>query len=138
MVLILIFLSAHSAGSGGSANSGPHHNEIRVGSATTTTVAETVKAVQALSLVAPAVDNNQPPSSNHPNDSHQTAAQGVHEVSPDPTSSMAPTEVAVPPTADYSHYNSKLTIQDFDLLKVGFEKISDITSPDPILQTKVI
>ncbi len=132
-----MYLSGHAAGSGGSANSNLHQNEIRVGSATTTTV-EIVKATQALSLVAPAAENNQPPSNNHPSDSHHTAAQGVHEVSPDPTSPIAPTAEAVPPTADYSHYNSKLTIQDFDLLKVSFENLSDITSPNPILQTKLI
>ena len=133
-----MYLSAHAAGSGGSANSGLHQNETRAESATTTTIVESIKAVQALSLVAPAAEDNKMYSGRLPSDNHQTAAQGVHEVSPDPTTSIASTEVAVPSTADYSHYNSKLTIQDFDLLKVGFENVSDITSPNPILQTKSI
>lgn len=124
-----MYLSGHAAGSGGSANSNLHQNEIRVGSATTTTVVEIVKATQALSLVASAAENNQPPSNNHANDSHHTAAQRVHEVSSDPTSPIAPTAEVVPPTADYSHYNSKLTIQDFDLLKVSFKNLSDIIYP---------
>ena len=115
-----IHASAHSAGSGGSANFGHHQNEIRGGSTTSTAVAESANSAQTFSLTVPAAENHQLPPSNHPTDSHHTAAQGVHLVSPVEESSLAPSSVAAPPTADYSHYNSKLTIQDFDLLKVGF------------------
>lgn len=131
-----IHLPAHSSGSGGSSNAAHHHqDEIRVGSATSNTVADHVKAAQNLSTAVPATvavaiphqeENNQPPPSNHPPESHHAPAQGVVVLSSLVEPSIAPV-VAALPTADYSHYNSKLTIQDFDLLKVSVELLSKFT-----------
>jgi hypothetical protein len=128
---VSIHLPAHSSGSGGSSNAAHHHHqdENRVGSATSNTVTDSVKAAQNLSTAVPATvavaiphqeENNQPPLSNHPTESHHAPAQGVVVLASLVEQSIAPV-IAASPTADYSHYNSKLTIQDFDLLKVRFE-----------------
>jgi hypothetical protein len=139
---VSIHLPAHSSGSGGSSNAAHHHHqdEIRVGSATSNTVADSVKAAQNLSTAVPATvavaiphqeENNQPPPSNQPSESHHAPAQGVVVLSSLVEPSIAPV-VAALPTADYSHYNSKLTIQDFDLLKVRSELLP-IINPMTVL-----
>ena len=142
-----IHLPAHSSGSGGSSNAPHHHqDEIRVGSATLNTVADPVKAAQNLSTAVPATvavaiphqeESNQPPPSNHSTESHHVPVQGVVVLSSLVEPSIAPV-IASTPTADYSHYNSKLTIQDFDLLKVRVEHLSNANPTTVVTLFKTI